>query len=1129
MKKKYSLILFLLLPFLAIAQTWNNVGTAGFSAGGANHQSLAFDSANTPYVAYSDGGNSGKTTVMKFNGTAWELVGTAGFSAGSTFYQSLAFDSANTPYIAYQDSGNSGKTTVMKFNGTAWVAVGTAGFSTGRAQYQSLAFDSTNTPYVAYQDNGNSYKTTVMKFNGTAWVAVGTAGFSIGSAEYQSLAFDSANTPYVAYSDGGNSVKTTVMKFNGTAWIVVGTVGFSIGSAQYQSLVLDSTNTPYVAYQDYGNSGKTTVMKFNGTAWELVGTAGFSIGSAQYQSLALDSTNTPYVAYSDSGNSYKTTVMKFNGTAWVAVGTAGFSAGNAFYQSLAFNNANIPYVAYRDIGNSLKTTVMNFGTLPVVSSNTTTSITSSGAALNGNVSSAGGATITERGFVYALSSDDSTPTVAEANGSTVVKVVVSGTTGAFNKAITGLTANKTYSFIAYAINSVGTTESSVATFTTVNTPPTFTSTAITSVDQGDTYTYSITTNDVDADNVTLTAPTKPSWLSLTRTIIGGNVTTVAGTVSSGSTDGNGTSASFRTPHGVAVDGSGNVYVADTHNHIIRKVAPNGDVTTFAGTTGSPGDTDANGTSASFDNPYGVALDGSGNLYVADGENNKIRKIAPNGDVTTLAGSGSYGSMDGNGTSASFKTPYGVAVDGSGNVYVADANNRKIRKIAPNGDVTTLAGSGNAGSMDGNGTSASFVLPFGITVDGLGNAYVADGFGNTIRKIAPNGDVTTIAGSVSFSNPFGIVVDDSGNVYVSETTSNKIRKITPNGDVTTIAGSGSQGSMDGDGTSASFYSPAGIALDATGNFYVADRFNNKIRKIITTASSTLTGDSTGQTGDHAVVLEANDGYGGTVQQSFSISVNTKPTVSSSAATAITATKATLNGNVSSDGGATITERGFVYALSSDDSTPTVAEVNGTTVVKVIVSGTTGAFNETITGLTVNGTYSFVAYAINSVGTTESSVATFTTVNTPPTFTSTAITSVDQGDTYTYTITTNDVDGDNITLTAPTKPSWLSLTTNLGDEVTTFAGSGNTGNMNGNGSAASFNKPFGVAVDGSGNVYVAETDNHSIRKITPNGDVTTFAGTGNQGNMDGNGTSASFYDPIGLAIDGSGNVYVADASP
>ena len=319
------------------------------------------------------------------------------------------------------------------------------------------------------------------------------------------------------------------------------------------------------------------------------------------------------------------------------------------------------------------------------------------------------------------------------------------------------------------------------------------------------------------------------------------VTTLAGNGSSGSTDGSGSSVSFKNPYGVAVDGSGNVYVADYGNHKIRKITPAGVITTLAG-SGSIGSADGSGSSASFNYPSGVAVDGNGNIYVTEYKNNKIRKITPAGVVSTLAGNGSFGSADGNGVTASFSFPFGIAVDGSGNVYVTDNGNHKIRKITPAGVVSTLAGSGSASSTDGTGVSASFNAPSGISVDGNGNLYVTDFSTNKIRKVTPAGVVSTLAGSgsvgsvdgtgvsASFNGPESVAVDGSGNIYVADANNNKIRKITPMGEVSTLAGNGSVGSADGMGPSASFSYPGGIAVDGSGTIFVADYGNNKIRKI-----------------------------------------------------------------------------------------------------------------------------------------------------------------------------------------------------------------------------------------------------------------------------------------------------------
>jgi formylglycine-generating enzyme required for sulfatase activity len=312
-------------------------------------------------------------------------------------------------------------------------------------------------------------------------------------------------------------------------------------------------------------------------------------------------------------------------------------------------------------------------------------------------------------------------------------------------------------------------------------------------------------------------------------------------------DGQGILASFFWPEGVAVDGSGNVYVADTGNHRIRKISPSTDVTTLAGgaVPNNSDYPDGQGNLASFLVPYSIAMDENGNVYVADQQNNRIRKITQNGNVTTLAGSRSVGYADGRGNSASFYYPSGVAADDSGSFYVSDTENHVIRKITQNGDVTTLAGSGIAGFADGQGTSASFSYPCGVAIDRSGNLYVADVKNHRIRKITQNGDVTTLAGSgvagfadsqgtsASFDNPTGVTVDNSGNLYVADKDNHRIRKITPNGTVSTLAGSGIAGFVDKEGTLARFSFPTGLAMDESGNLYVADRGNNRIRKITQT--------------------------------------------------------------------------------------------------------------------------------------------------------------------------------------------------------------------------------------------------------------------------------------------------------
>jgi sugar lactone lactonase YvrE len=263
------------------------------------------------------------------------------------------------------------------------------------------------------------------------------------------------------------------------------------------------------------------------------------------------------------------------------------------------------------------------------------------------------------------------------------------------------------------------------------------------------------------------------------------------------------------------------------------------VTTFAGST--QGYLDGTGTAAKFDRPYGITVDGSGNLYVADTDNHRIRKIdIATGVVTTLAGS-TQGYADGAGTAAQFSAPSGIAAVGSGNLYVADAGNHRIRKIViDTREVTTLAGS-SQGFANGTGTAAQFFNPFGIATDG-GNLYVTDRNNHRIRKIViDTGVVTTFAGSTQgyadgtspaakFFAPSGIAIDGSGNLYVADLSNHRIRKIViATLEVTTLAGS-SQGFADGTGTAAKFYNPYGVAADGSGNLYVAEIGNHRIRKI-----------------------------------------------------------------------------------------------------------------------------------------------------------------------------------------------------------------------------------------------------------------------------------------------------------
>ncbi|MEW6208237.1 MAG: NHL repeat-containing protein [Acidobacteriota bacterium] len=320
----------------------------------------------------------------------------------------------------------------------------------------------------------------------------------------------------------------------------------------------------------------------------------------------------------------------------------------------------------------------------------------------------------------------------------------------------------------------------------------------------------------------------------TRRDATGQVLTLAGAGYPGAQDGDLLKASFSDPFGIAVDSRGTVYVADAgESNNIRRITDEGRVETIAGSAEGYADGDRN--SARFNTPSGLCIDRRGNIIIADTANNRIRKIDPKGTVSTLAGNGEAGLRDGAAPESQFDSPLGVAADAEGNVYVADSYNDCIRKISIDGQVTTIAGGRSPGLADGQKDAALFDTPSGIAVDSQGNLFVADTGNDRIRRITPQGEVTTFAGNEASGDirrlhgPTGITVTHDGFLFVTERDSGLIRRITPEGDIEIYAGS-SAGFRDGRGREARFNSPAGIAVDRRGNLFVADSANYFIRVI-----------------------------------------------------------------------------------------------------------------------------------------------------------------------------------------------------------------------------------------------------------------------------------------------------------
>lgn len=518
-------------------------------------------------------------------------------------------------------------------------------------------------------------------------------------------------------------------------------------------------------------------------------------------------------------------------------------------------------------------------------------------------------------------------------------------------------------------------------------------------------------------------------------INGGVVSTLAGIP--GEADGEGRASSFQTPFGLAFDSSGNLFVSDYDGAKLRKISPAGEVVTVAGST--PGTADGTGTAAQFYWPQGVAVDANGNVYVAGNYDNRIRKVTPDGRVTTVIGTGSSGYADGPAEQAQFRDLRGVAVGRDGFLYAADQTS--VRKITPDGYVSTLAGSGTHGSADGTGAEAGFFSLFAIALDAADNVYVADASNNRIRKITPTGVVTSIGSSAGLNNPRGVAVDADGNVYASGSYNYKIHKFTP-GDLQTgsVLAGGQRGYLDGVGSDARFNPPYHLAVRGR-DLFVADRDNRRIRKVDTTTGAVTTAYGSGSPG----YLDGTGRY----------ALFNRPH------------------------GVARDESGNLYV--TDSSNNRIRKVTPSGEVTTLAGG--GASGH-----------------LDGVGT----AATF---------------SDPQGIAF---------DGQGGLIVADQNYSLIRKVT-LAGVVSTLAGDpSNTGLADGLGPAARFDGPDGVAIDGTGNIYVADAYNHCIRKVSAAGAVTTLAGTGSAGYANGAGATAQFDRPGSVAIDHRSNLYVADVN-
>jgi DNA-binding beta-propeller fold protein YncE len=322
------------------------------------------------------------------------------------------------------------------------------------------------------------------------------------------------------------------------------------------------------------------------------------------------------------------------------------------------------------------------------------------------------------------------------------------------------------------------------------------------------------------------------------------VETFSGSGQAGFANSNGQVGQFNRPHGLAADATGKLYVSDRGNHAIRVVAANGDIRTLAG-SGKEGNADGIGAAASFRQPIAAAVDTSGNVYVADRDNHVIRLIDPASKVVVLAGTGTKGFTNGPWSSAQFNEPYGVALSPDDKtLYVADYLNHAIRAVdLATRQVTTLAGNGTAGFANGLGDKAQFNQPYNAKADANGRLYVPDQNNHAIRRVDPDGTVSTLAGNgqsgfadgkpseARFNNPTGLVVGPDGTIYVSDRNNHRIRAIAPAGEITTVAGDGTAGQQDGHGQAAKFNRPIDVVFATDGSLVVSEENNHRLRKIL----------------------------------------------------------------------------------------------------------------------------------------------------------------------------------------------------------------------------------------------------------------------------------------------------------
>ncbi len=568
------------------------------------------------------------------------------------------------------------------------------------------------------------------------------------------------------------------------------------------------------------------------------------------------------------------------------------------------------------------------------------------------------------------------------------------------------------------------------------------------------------------------------------------------------------------PGGIVFDAVGNLYIADTLNQRIRRITPGGIIATIAG-TGAKGYSGDGGPAATarFFNPSSLVIDKAGNLYVADVGNGRIRRIAPNGVITTIAGNGTPGSSGDGGNALNAQLSIsGLAIDSAGNIYISDSGNQRVRKVSTDGTIRTFAGTGVPGYAGDGGPAADaqFVFPMGLAVDARDNLLIVDSANHRVRRVsAITGQIDTIAGNgtalaagdggpainAGLIAPSNIAVDEKGDVFISDANST-VRMVSPSGTISTVAGPGTQYIPGANipTTFGQFSGPQAVAADATGNVYVADTGNALIWKVNNGSMGVATG---ALKGSGPVALAVNDS--GTVDIAF------PHTVGQLTSYGLTIPVAGGGYAIPGDGGPATSAQLVLLSGAALDASGNlyVSDLGQQSVRKISPSGVISTIAGTgVLGYSGDGGLAVTAQlhfprglAIDSKGN---------------------LFVADSGNNRVRKISPDGIITTVAGMSPPSSPPAP------GASVVVTGDGGQATN-------AALSSPSGVAVDAAGNLYIADKGFHTVRKVTSDGVISTIAGItlnpGYYGDL-GIGTKAAMNQPYGIAVDSAGNVYVAD---